>query len=200
MEAILLLLFLLLALLFVVALGLVQYVIIPWALLRAFFRSDWAPQGLKDVVAWTLGIFGFLVIGFLGWNWYRQWQDRQATAAQSRWPPVRLTAQQPGLLPYPLGRGRIEAAHYTTAPLLIVSGDLVVEGRLRASFTASPGIKFANETDLVQVSTDKGEATQATGRSFYDPLSHRVSGSFHCVLPSGRPLSISFPPTPVSPR
>ncbi|MCB2376825.1 hypothetical protein LGH70_04490 [Hymenobacter sp. BT635] len=197
-EGLFIVLFWLLALLFIVVLGLVQYVLIPWGLLRAFFRSEWAPQVLKDAVAWTLGILVLLLVGFLGWNWHRQWQARQLAAAQQRWPHVFLTAQQPGFLPFPLGRGRIEQARYDQAPLLVVAGDLVVEGRLRAYFTASPGLKFLHETNIVRVSTEKGDATQATGQSVYDPGSRTVSGSFHCVLPSGKQLSISFPSTPIT--
>lgn len=198
MEGLFLVLFWLLALLFIVTLGLMKFVVIPWGLLRAFFRSDWVPVVLKQVVAWTLGTLALLLFGFLSGSWYRQWQVRQAAAVERHLPPIRLTAHQPGFRPFPLGRGRIEVARYTQDPLLVVSGDLVVEGRLRAYFTASPGMKFLNETNTVRVSTEKGEATQATGQSVYDPGSRTVSGSLRCVLPSGKPLSITFPSTPIT--
>ncbi|AII53835.1 hypothetical protein [Hymenobacter sp. APR13] len=200
MEGLFFVLFWLFALLFIVALGLVQYVLIPWGLLRAFFRSEWAPPVLKQVVGWALGGLVLLVVGFLGWSWHRQGQARQAALLERQRPPIRLTAHQPGLLPFPLGRGRIEEARYNQAPLLVISGDLVVEGRLRAWFTASPGLKFPNQTNTVRVRTDQGDALQATGQSVYDPDSRTVSGSFHCVLPSGKQLTISFPPTPIAHR
>ncbi|RSK47485.1 hypothetical protein [Hymenobacter rigui] len=187
-----------LAFLFIVTLGLMKFVVIPWGLLRAFFHSDWIPPVVKQVVAWTVGILVLLLFGFLSWSWYRQWQVRQTAAVERYLPPIRLTAHQPGLLPFPLGRGRIEVARYTQDPLLVVSGDLVVEGRLRAYFTASPGLKFLNETNTVRVSTEQGDATQATGRSVYDPGSRTVSGSLRCVLPSGKPLSVTFSSTPIT--
>ena len=61
-------LLLLAALLFIVFLGLLQYVVLPWALLRAFFHNDWAPQALKEVVGWTLGVLVLLFVGFLSWS------------------------------------------------------------------------------------------------------------------------------------
>lgn len=198
MEGLSVVFFWLIALLFIVALGLVQYVLIPWGLLRAFFRSDWAPQALKHGVAWTLRVLVLLLIGFVSWSWYQHWQARQQASAQRHWPPIRLTAQQPGVLPFPLGRGRIEFARWGAAPQLIVSGDLAVEGRLRATFTASSDLGSYYKTNRVQVSTEKEWVRQATGQTVYDPGSRRVSGSLHCVLASGKYLSISFPPTPVS--
>jgi hypothetical protein len=198
MEGILYVLLLLLALLFIVLLGLLQYVILPWAVLRAFFRSEWAPQALKDIVGWTLGVLMLLCVGFLGWSWHRQAQARQQVEVQRRWPPIHLTVQQPGLLPYPLGRGRIEQARYPPAPVLVVAGDLVVEGRLRAWFTAGPGVTSPNEANIVRVSTEKGDATHATGRAVFDPRTRTVSGSFHCVLPAGKQVFISFPSTPTA--
>ncbi|QNE39576.1 hypothetical protein F1C16_08450 [Hymenobacter sp. NBH84] len=183
----------LLLFLFIVAGGLMNFVVLPWVILKAFFWSDWAPQALKNVVCWALGAILLVFFVSLGWNWHL----RQEVEAERHWPPVRLTVQQPGLLAFPLGRGRIEQVHYGKEPVLVVSGDLAVEGRLRAYFTASTGSVSRNETNTVKVSTEKEDATQATGRSVYDPSSRTVSGSFSFVLPSGKRLSISFPPTPI---
>lgn len=113
-------------------------------------------------------------------------------------PFIRLTVHQPGLRPYPLGQGRIEAPRHDTAQLLMVLGDLPDGQRLRARFTAPGGASSRFETNAVAVSTDEGAATQAMGHSFYAPDSQTVHGKFRCVLYSGKPLSISFPPTPVA--
>jgi energy-coupling factor transporter transmembrane protein EcfT len=203
-EFLLFWLFLLLLVLFVAAFWLVQYILIPGVLLRAFFGSEWAPKGLKEVVGWTLGVFTLLVLGGLGWSWHRQEQvqtaARQQEAAVARMPFIRLTVQQPGLRPYPLGRGRIEVSPHDSTQRLVVSGDLPDGQRLRARFTATRGTLSLFETDVVVVSTDKGMATQAVGHSCYAPDSQTVHGAFRCVLRSGKSLSVSFPPTPVARR
>lgn len=203
-EFLLFWLFLLLLALFVVAFWLVQYVLIPVVVLRSFFRSAWAPEGLKEVVGWTLGVFTLLVIGGLGWSWHRQEQDqtaaRQQEAAVARMPFIRLTVQQPGLRPYPLGRGRIEVSPHDSTQQLVVSGDLPDGQRLRARFTATRGTLSLFETDVVAVSTDDGPATQAGGHSCYAPDSQTVRGVFRCVLRSGKRLYVSFPATPLSRR
>ena len=195
MVGILFLLFLLLICLLVAAAWLIPYVLIPYGLLRAFFRSEWAPPALKQVVGWTLGVLALLGMGLLGWRWQ---QRTQVQAEAENWrcrPPLLLTAHQPGLRPFPLGRGTIELARYDAKRQLVVSGDLPIEGRLRASFSAGPGGASPYETNQVTVSTDAGAATQATGWSVYDPATRRVSGAFRCVLPSGRALSVTFPAT-----
>jgi energy-coupling factor transporter transmembrane protein EcfT len=197
-EALLFWLFLLLILLVVVAVAVMQYVVVPAVVLRIFFRSTWVPRGLKDVVGWTLAVLGLLLVGAFGWSRHRQGQARHEAEVQRHLPPIQLTAQQPGLLPFRLGRGYIEEAHYDADRRLVVSGDLSVGGRLRARFAARPGFAAPNETDTVTVSTEDGAATQASGHSVYDPATRTVSGAFQCVLPSGRPLSVSFPPTPVA--
>lgn len=203
-EFLLFWLFLLLLALLLAAGWLVRYALIPGVLLRAFFRSEWAPRGLKEVVGWTLGVFALLCMGGVGWSYYlherNQHLARQHEAALAQMSPVRLTARQPGLLPFPLGQGRIEEFRYNTTHRLVVAGDLSVEGRLRASFAAHPGFAAPNETNTVTVTTDAGDATQATGRWVYNPRSRTVSGVFRCILPSGKPLSVSFPPTPVTRR
>ena len=203
-EFLLFWLFLLLIALVVAAFWLVQYVLIPGVLLRAFFRSEWAPRGLKEVVGWTLGVFTLLVLGGLGWSWHRQEQaqtvTRQQAALEARMPFIRLTVQQPGLRPYPLGRGRIEVSPHDSTQRLVVSGDLPDGQRLRARFTTTPGTLSLFETDVVAVSTEEGAATQARGHSFYAPDSQTVRGAFQCVLRSGRRLLVSFPPTPLARR
>ena len=195
MEGILLLLFLLLLCLFIAAVWLIPYVLIPYGLLRTFFRSEWAPPALKRVVGWSLGVLGLLVVGMLGWRWQQRTQVQVAADNWRRRPPLLLTAHQPGLRPFPLGRGTIELARYDANRQLVVSGDLPVEGRLRARFSAGPGAASRYETNQVAVTTDAGAATQATGWSMYDPATRRVSGAFRCVLPSGRALSVTFPAT-----
>ena len=191
--------FFILIIVLVLAAGwLMYYAVLPAALLRLFFRSAWVPQGLKTVVGWTLGVLALLLMGAYSWSGHRQGQAQQTAETQRHLPPVQLTAQQPGLLPFRLGRGHIEEARYDTARRLVVSGDMSVGGRVRACFTASPGFAAPHETNMVTVTTEEGPATQATGRSVFDPGGRTVSGSFRCVLPSGRPLAVSFPPTPMA--
>jgi hypothetical protein len=172
---------------------LVRYVGIPLALLVAFFRSEWAPRSLKNIVAAVLSVLLLLWGAYL----YLDKRHRRAVASRPRPQPVRLTVRQPGLLPYPLGRGGIEQARYDTVRLLVVSGDLPTGSQLRARFVAGPGFYTPNETNRVAVSTDEGDASQATGRTIYEPRTRSVTGEFRCVLPSGQRLSVSFPPTPV---
>ncbi|MBF9140800.1 hypothetical protein [Hymenobacter properus] len=190
--------FILLIMAVVAAVLLMQYVVVPGLFLRLFFRSTWVPRELKEVVGWTLGVLALLLAGAFGWRGHRREHAQQEAETERHQPPIQLMAQEPGIQPFRLGRGRIEEASYDAAPRLVVSGDLSVEGRLRARFAASPGFATPNETNTVTVSTEAGDATQATGRSVYDPGSRMVSGSFRCVLPSGKALSVSFPPTYVA--
>ena len=117
------------------------YVGAPLALLWAFFRSGWIPRGLKPVVGWTLGVLLALYAGFV----YKHRQIHRQETEQARHQhqhqphPVRLTVQQPGLLPYPLGWGNIEQACYGPTRRLVVTGVLPDGSLLRARFAASPG-------------------------------------------------------------
>lgn len=181
--------FLLLILLYVFVL----YAGIPAVLLWGFFRSDWVPRSFKNIGGAVLGVLVCLGGGYL----YLAGRTRHEAADRPHFPPVRLTATQPGLLPYPLGRGSIEQARYDTVRLLVITGDLPGGSLLRARLTAGPGFASPNKTNVVAVTTDDGNATQATGRSVYEPNTRTVRGTFRCVLPSGKRLSVSFPPTPV---
>ncbi|MFC6226069.1 hypothetical protein ACFP2F_22695 [Hymenobacter artigasi] len=149
-------------------------------------------------------MFTFLLLAGLGWSQHLKEQGqhaiRQQEAQVARMPFIRLTVQQPGLRPYPLGRGRIEVSPHDSTQRLVISGDLPDGQRLRARFTAARGTFSLVETDVVAVSTEEGAATQASGHSFYAPDAQTVQGEFRCVLPSGEPLSVTFLPTPVARR
>jgi hypothetical protein len=196
-------LFLILLLLAIFGIWVVRYVLLPAVVLRVFFRSDWVPPALKVVVGWALGVAALLLAGLVGWSGHVRDQARTRTdhqaAREAGLLPVRLTAQQPGLRPYPLGRGHIEeAARHDSTHLLVVSGDMPDGQRLRARFVAARrGAAPRFEANAVAVDTDAGTAAQATGHSVYAPDSQTVSGWFRCVLPSGRRLFVSFPPTSV---
>ncbi|NKI91591.1 hypothetical protein HBN54_004211 [Hymenobacter sp. 1B] len=202
LEFLLFCLLLLLIALVVIGTWLVPYVLLPGVVLRQFFRSERVPQGLKEVVGWTLSVLTLLLLGGYGWSQHLQQKARSLTRQQAaqvaHMPPIRLTVQQPGLLPYPLGRGRIEAYRQGPTPLLVVSGDLPDGQRLRARFTATRGVGTSFETDTVAVSTDEGTPTQAVGHSIYTPATQTVQGEFRCVLSSSKRLLISFPATPVA--
>lgn len=107
-------------------------------------------------------MFTLVVLGGLSWSWYRQAQARTAARQQeaqvARMVPIRLTVQQPGLRPYPLGRGRIEVSPLDSTQRLVVSGDLPDGQRLRARFTRTRGALARFETDVVAVSTEEGAA------------------------------------------
>lgn len=153
------------------------------------------PRSLKNVVGIGLGA---LLCAWGGARYLAQRQHQDEAAARPHGPSVRLTVQQPGLLPYPLGRGSIEEARYDSARRLVVSGDLPTGQRLRARFRASAGFTSPNETNVVAVSIDDGQFTQAMGRSIYQPDSQTVRGYLRCVLPAGQQILLSFPPTSVA--
>jgi hypothetical protein len=138
-----------------------------------------------------------LIVGFGYRSYHVRSQSHQQAVHGGQLQPVRLTVQQPGLLPFLLGLGTIESARFDSVRQLVVSGDLSVAGRLQARFAASPGYLPRNGVDLVTARVGAEMATQATGHAVYDPDTRMVSGSFHCVLPSGKQFSCSFPPTPV---
>lgn len=73
--------------------------------------------------------------------------------------PIRLTLQQYGLWPYPLGWERIEELQNDLAQLVVVSGDLPDGQRLLARFTTTRGASAPFESNVVAVRTDAGAAT-----------------------------------------
>ena len=169
------------------------WVVLPVAVIWAFFRSAWAPQALKAAVGAVLGVAVLLVVGLV------VLAVRHAREPADHYPPqpVRLTVRQAGLLPYPLGRGNIEQARFDTTRRLVVTGDLPTGRQLRAQLEPSPGFATPFETTTATVTAANENATQATGHATYDPSARTVTGSFQCVLPSGQRLLVSFPPTPV---
>jgi hypothetical protein len=191
LEALIFYFFLLLLLLFL----LLWYAGIPAVLAWAFFRSEWVPQPLKNMVSAVLGV---LVCLWGGYYYLKQQQKKQQVAPHPHWPSVRLTVHQAGLLPYPLGRGSIEEVRSDSVPHVVVSGDLPNGQRLRARLGTSPRFVSATAAEVVSVSIDNKPVKQATGWSVYKLDSQTVRGSFRCVLPSGKQLSVSFPPTSVT--
>lgn len=171
----------------------------PLAVLRLFFRSEWAPQWLKNLVGAVLSAGLLVVVGVAGWSWQAGHARRQ-DARRPTPPPVRLTVRQPGLLPYSLGRGGIEQARFDTVRVLVVSGDMPDGRKLRARFAAGSGAARPNDINLVAVSAEDELVPNATGRAVYAPDSQTVRGEFRCVLPSGKRLAVSFPLTPVGRR
>jgi hypothetical protein len=191
LEALLFYVFLLLLLLFL----LLWYAGIPAVLAWTFFRSEWVPQTLKNLVSAVLGV---LVCLWGGYYYLKQQQKKQQVAPHPHWPSVRLTVHQAGLRPYPLGRGSIEEVRSDLVPHVVVSGDLPDGQRLRARLRMSPRVVSATAAQVASVSIDNKLVKQATGWSIYKPDSQTVRGSFRCVLPSGKQLSVSFPPTSVT--
>ncbi|WP_460504299.1 hypothetical protein, partial [Hymenobacter agri] len=82
--------------LLVVGAWLIPYVLIPYGLLRAFFRSEWASPALKQVVGWSLGVLWLLGMGTLSWRWQHRTQVQAEAENWRRRPPLLLTAHQPG--------------------------------------------------------------------------------------------------------
>lgn len=188
-EGLLYCFFLLLLLLFL----LLWYAGIPVVLVWAFFRSEWVPQPLKNMVSAVLGVLVCLWGGY----YYLKQQQKQQVAPHPHWPSVRLTVHQAGLLPYPLGRGSIEEVRSDSVPHVVVSGDLPNGQRMRARLEILPRFVSATAADVASVRIDNRLVKQATGWSVYQPDSQTVRGSFRCVLPSGKQISVSFPPTSV---
>lgn len=178
-------------------LALIFFVGLPSLILWHFFHSTRIPRKLKDIIGAILG--ALLLLGIIGGGglYLFNRQLRLAEEWRERAQPIRLTIQQPGLLPYPLGMGGIEQARYDTVRLLVVSGVLPDGRLLRARLEASTGYSTPNETNVVTVTIKGKAAMQATGRSVYDPGSQTVSGEFQCVLPSRKRITCSFLPTPV---
>jgi hypothetical protein len=181
-------------LLLILLLFLLAYASIPTFLLWLFFRTEGVPRALKNVVGIALAV----LCAWGGYRYVDHRKDQDQAASHPHWPAVRLTVQQAGLLPYSLGRGSIEEARYDSVRRLVVSGDLPTGQRLQARFRTSPGFTSPNETNVVDVNLDKGQPIQAIGFSAYEPDSQKVSGHVQCVLPSGKQLLLSFPPTSVA--
>jgi hypothetical protein len=168
------------------------YVGVPAYWLGRLLRRR-ASIALKVAATFALGALGLWTAG-RGLN---AWQPGQEMARRSPPQPVRLTVQQPGLLPYPLGRGTIEHIGYGTGRCVVVSGDLPDGRRLQARLEARPSFPTPFATDSVTVTVEDGEPVPATGRSVYRPVAGTVTGEFQCVLPSGQRLVCSFSPTRV---
>jgi hypothetical protein len=164
------------------------YIGLPLLVLWGFFRSNWAPKTLKIVVGSILAVLVLLVLGRL--QMLNQPHSEQAALLPSQ--PILLTVTQPGLLPYPLGSGKIEQVRYDTLHLLVVSGILPDGNLLRASFHP-----HATLSEDIVVTAQRQMATQATGSFHYQSDSAFVTGKFDCVLPSGKALHCSFARTGV---
>lgn len=119
---------------------LLWYAGIPILLTWAFFRTEWVPQPLKNIISAVLGV---LVCLWGGYYYLKQQKQKQQVAPYPRWPSVRLTVHQAGLLPYPLGRGSIEKVRSDSVPHLVVSGDMPNGQRLRARLRMSPHVASA---------------------------------------------------------
>lgn len=169
---------------------LLVYVGVPLGLLVLFFRSRHVPRVLKQVGAGLLGLLlavaGIMALG----PW---WRSKRPPEPQYQ--PVRLTVQQLGLLPYPLGTGKIEVARYDSVRLLIVSGIMPDGNVLRASFSADARLAQRDTTNRVAVAIQDRAAPQAVGQSSYQAADKLVNGHFWCVLPTGDSLRCAFGPT-----
>jgi hypothetical protein len=190
-EAVFFFLFWLIVILFL----LLWYTSIPILLTWAFFRTEWVPRPLKNLISAVLGV---LVCLWGGYYYLKQQKQKQQVAPYPGLPSIRLTVHQAGLLPYLLGRGNIEEVRYDSVAHLVVSGDMPDGQRLRARLGMSRRVVSATAAEVVSVSIDDKPVKQATGWSVYQPDSQTVRGSFRCVLPSGKQLSVSFPPTSVT--
>ncbi|TPG59484.1 hypothetical protein [Hymenobacter nivis] len=165
---------------------------VVFGVLRAFFCSERLPRAFK---AGAVGAFGLL--GLLGYLLWFAATSGEALPPLPRPQPAALTITQPRLRPYPLGGAPIEQVRYGAFPFLIVAGTPPDGQLLRVRFSTRPGGAPPNEINAVMASVRGAKATEATGRSVYDPSTKTVSGAFLCPLPNGQRVAGSFEQVPV---